>query len=556
MEDVDAPEADNGDTTPSDLIRPRPRFRRLWLWVTLAAIGGCVVIAIAVFSVLPHSSALLKQKIVEVLSERLDSDVDVADAHLRILPSYRIDLFDLTIRSRRRPGRLPLIRVSKVTASGRWPALLRRHVSDVRLDDLEINIPPAVSTDAALGEQVGGPSAARVTLRSKEIVIDRLVSTGARLSIIPAAKGKSPMVWDILELAMQTVAFDHATPFRAKVMNAIPPGEIATQGILGPWQSEDPGATSLEGVFTFARADLSVFKGISGILSAHGEFGGSLDRIGVHGETDVPQFTVALGGHPVPLHADYHSTIDGTTGNTVLDRVDASFLSTSLVAKGSVIDSPRKDGRTVTLEVGMNKARVEDVLRLVVEGPTSPITGALTLSTKFVIPPGDRDVVDKLRLDGQFSIGTATFTNFDIQGKVNILSQRGRGEASIEPRPGVVSNFAGQFHLANGTLALRSLRFGVPGAGVQLTGTYALRPERLDFRGSLELDAKMSETQRGWKRLLLKALDPIFAKKGGGGTSLPIRIEGPRSDPSFGIDKAALFRRRDTVKKSNTPGRP
>jgi hypothetical protein len=33
-----------------------------------------------------------------------------------------------------------------------------------------------------------------------------------------------------------------------------------------------PGRTPLKGKFTFGRADLSVFKGISGILSAHGTF--------------------------------------------------------------------------------------------------------------------------------------------------------------------------------------------------------------------------------------------------------------------------------------------
>jgi hypothetical protein len=428
-------------------------------------------------------------------------------------------------------------------------------VSDVTLEGLEIDIPAsATSTEAPPGED-SHTRLARHDAFDKDIVIDRLVSIDARLSVFPDTKGKPPKVWNIRELHMASLAFDHAMPFRASLTNAIPPGEIAAQGVFGPWQVETPGATRLEGKFTFARADLSVFKGISGVLTAHGDFGGSLDRIDVHGETDVPDFTVTIGAHAVPLHAEYHSIVDGTNGNTILDRINASFLKTSLTARGSVIDSPGQEGRTVTLDIVMNRARVEDVLRLAVNAPTPPITGALTLSTKFVIPPGDRDVADKLRLDGQFSIGTATFTNFDIQNKVNVLSQRGRGDASATPGS-VVSNLVGRFHLANGTLALQALKFEVPGAGVQIAGTYALRPQRLDFRGSLELQATMSETQRGWKRLLLKPLDPIFAKKGGGGTFLPIRIEGPRSDPAFGIDKGALFRRGDAVKKSNTPRRP
>ena len=113
----------------------------------------------------------------------------------------------------------------------------------------------------------------------------------------------------------------------------------------------------------------------------------------------------------------------------------------------------------------------------------------------------------------------------------------------------------GQFHLADGLLALRTLAFDVPGAQVQLAGTYGLRDEHLSFRGALELDAKMSETQQGWKRMLLRVLDPIFEKPGGGGTYLPIKIEGPRSEPVFGVDKGSLFKRREPAKKASTPTR-
>jgi hypothetical protein len=56
------------------------------------------------------------------------------------------------------------------------------------------------------------------------------------------------------------------------------------------------------------------------------------------------------------------------------------------------------------------------------------------------------------------------------------------------------------------------------------------------------MDAKISETQTGVKRLLLKVVDPLFRKKGGG-SEVPIRVSGPRSNPSFGLDKGRIFRR-------------
>lgn len=170
------------------------------------------------------------------------------------------------------------------------------------------------------------------------------------------------------------------------------------------------------------------------------------------------------------------------------------------------------------------------------------MTGSLKLTTTVVLPPGDRDVVDKLRLNGQFVIGTARFTDLDIQAKVNELSHRSRGESSEAGQQNVVSNFKGRFTLGEGTLALPSLTFDTLGAAVHLTGSYQLRPEMLDFKGTLLMDAKISETQTGFTRVVLKAIDPLFTKEGGG-AAIPIKIEGQRENPSFGLDRSRVFKR-------------
>jgi hypothetical protein len=84
----------------------------------------------------------------------------------------------------------------------------------------------------------------------------------------------------------------------------------------------------------------------------------------------------------------------------------------------------------------------------------------------------------------------------------------------------------------------------VPGSLVRLSGTYGLVRETIDFRGTLEMDATVSQLTTGYKSKLLKFLDPVFAKKGGGGTELPIKINGVRTNPSFGLDAGRLFKRR------------
>lgn len=525
---------------PSDTLQ-RHRLRlHSWQWVAMS-IGAVVALGLlALASVVPFSSEALRHEVVDSLSDRFDGEVELADLRLRIVPRFHADGVGLTIRHKHRHDVPPLITVKRFSLDADLLGLLRKHVAQVSLDGLDIEIPPNHSHNDDSRKGVDTPHDRNRDVRT--VVVDHLLSTDARLVMISDQNGHASKVWTIHALHMRSVSFDQAMPFEATLTNGVPPGEIATAGSFGPWQRDNPGRTPLEGRFTFDRADLGVFKGISGILSAHGAFGGLLGRIDIFGETDTPQFTVAVGGHPVSLHATYHAIVDGTNGDTRLERIDASFLRSSLVAKGGVADTPGADGRTVTLDVTMDDARIEDVLRLAVKTPTPPMMGALKLTTQFVLPPGTRDVVDKLRLDGQFAIGAATFTNLDVQQKVDELSHRSRGRTPDEKQEGVVSDFNGRFRLADGLLALPGLTFNVRGAGVSLAGSYGLRSETLDFRGTLFMDAKVSQTTTGFKRILLKAVDPLF-KNAGGGSAIPIKITGMRNNPSFGLDEGRVFKR-------------
>jgi hypothetical protein len=197
----------------------------------------------------------------------------------------------------------------------------------------------------------------------------------------------------------------------------------------------------------------------------------------------------------------------------------------------------------VALDVVMERARIEDIMVMAVKMPKPPMTGALKLTTKFLLPPGDRDVSEKLRLDGRFSIASVKLTSYDVQGKIDELSRRGRGPAQVAQRESVASNFQGKFKLADGRLALPELAFAVPGARVELAGVFALKPQTLDFKGQLLLDAKISETVTGMKSVLLKVADPLFKQKDGTGSAVPIKIGGSVSQPEFGLDVRRVFKK-------------
>jgi hypothetical protein len=544
-------------TTPP---RPRPLVKRPWFWALMCLIGLVIVFGVMFAATLPFSSDTLRQRIASYLSDQLDSDVELGDLHFRAFPRLRVEGADLRIRKHGLSDYPPLISIRSFHVDASIVGLYRKHVDHVRLDGLDINIAPSQARDKikleAKGEKLEGRTEAtsgpastgaeprRDPLTDAGIVIDAMDTIDARLIILPFERDKQPKVWAIHKLHMRELGSTRPWPFEATLTNGVPPGEIDVNGTFGPWHRDEPGDTPLEGAFMFAKADLGVFKGIAGTLSSSGYFGGTLAELEANGETYTPDFTLAVGGHPFPLYVTYQAHIDGTNGDTRLQNIDAWFLNSFLHAKGAVLDARKgQHGRTVTLDVAMDKSRIEDIMKMAVKTPSPPMVGGLKLNTKFLLPPGENDVIDRLRLDGQFWINKARFTNYDVQGKIEELSKRGRGKTAEPVKERVASDFQGRFKLGSGRLLLPDVSFDVPGARVELAGSYALKAETMDFKGQLLLDAKISQTMTGWRSLLLKVVDPLFKKKEGSGSAIPIKIGGSRSAPDFGLDVRRVFKR-------------
>ena len=121
---------------------------------------------------------------------------------------------------------------------------------------------------------------------------------------------------------------------------------------------------------------------------------------------------------------------------------------------------------------------------------------------------------EKLLLNGQFEVSQAKFLRSTIRSRSTSLSRRGQGQPKNQEIDEVVSVMAGNFSLENEVITFRSLSFAVPGSGVDLAATLHLDRDVLDFHGTLRLQAKVSETMTGWKRWVLKPVDPFFSKQG------------------------------------------
>jgi hypothetical protein len=498
--------------------------------VFLCMFFGCAVAAKRMAARLP---GYLRDRAVSTLRQYFASDVEFANLQISVYPRIVIRGENLVLRFHGRRDVPPLISIGKFsTEVAFWELVSRtRHVRKITLEGLKVTMPPV---EAQRPETWGG-RLGKKDPHAFKVIVDEIVADGAELDMLVRDPNKPPHVFYLRRLRLQHAGVGQAMAYQATLTNPVPAGLIESRGQFGPWQTDEPRLTPLDGTYTFSHADLSTIRGLSGILSSKGQFSGLLDRIDVRGETATPDFSLGIGGNPVPLETQFHAIVDGTTGNTMLDPVHAKLANSEFVAHGGVFRVPGQRDRRVLLEATSNHARLEDLLRLALKAEKPPMTGHVSFHTRIDVPPGKGVVADRLKLDGGFEINSAKFSKLDIQNKVAALSHRGRGQTEPTSSGSVASNFAGKFVLGNGLMTFSNLTFGVPGASVHLDGTYSLRDQQIDFTGSLRLQAKLSQMTTGWKSVALKPFDRLF-EKNGAGTFVPIRITGTGSDPHFGLD--------------------
>ena len=497
-------------------------------WVILVGISLVVLFAAAGLAAV-FARPWLHARALRMLRARFEGQVEIDDFHIEFFPLPRVTGSKIVIRHHGRTDVPPLIEIPEFTASASLVGLFERpvHLHSVHLKGLTIHFPPK--------EQRGKATDSKP--KDMPVLIDELVSENAELDMMPGNPEKPTHQFLIHQLVMHNLGRGRPAPFEAYLKNAAPPGEIHVQGDFGPWQPDDPRTTPVSADYTFSNADLSVFKGISGILSSTGKFGGPLENLQVEGQTTTPDFAVTSGGHPMMLKTEFSATVDGTNGDTLLHPVVARLGGSTLVCNGSIVTPPTRKGKEVLLDVVATHARIEDMLRLAVPTSKSPMTGVVNLKTKFDLPAGSQgggDVVDRLKLKGQFGIGEVAFTDPGVRSKIENLSDRAQGRPKDQHEDDPLSQLKGNFTLRDGVITLRNLGFSVAGANVQLDGTYGLRSEALDFRGKARLQAKPSQMVTGFSSVLLKPFDHFFRKDGV--TQIPIKISGQREHPSFGLD--------------------
>lgn len=518
---------------------PTDRSLRLgrWKWFgaafVLLAMAGVLVGEILI----SHREPILRERVIETLVARFEGKVELETFQVSLAQGLQVSgsglkIFGDSDPNNHEPGIQPIIGVAEFKFRIGILNLFRSpmHVDTVYVKGLSLNLPPR--------EQRGQLTKWSPKGEKIRIIVDRLVCDNTRLIINTLRPDKLPLEFDIESMKMTSIGPDDPMHFDADLTNPKPVGHIISSGSFGPWQADSPRDTAVSGTYSFTKADLGTIKGIGGTLSSTGSYSGVLDKITVDGATDTPDFHIASSGRQVPLHTDFHAIVDGTSGDTYLQPVKARILTTWLEARGSVVRTKEPSGHEVKLDVNIEKGRIEDLLKLAIRTDPPIMTGTVRLKTKFELPPGEPDVANRVKLAGNFEVSGAHFSNEKIQSKVDALSMRSQGkpELATDNIPdNVHSSVTGTFSLADGLISFSQLEFRVPGTRVDLTGTYSLDGSQFDFRGKARLDAKLSQMVTGWKSILLKPADPFFSKNGAG-TEIPVKIDGTKSDPHFGLD--------------------
>jgi hypothetical protein len=154
-------------------------------------------------------------------------------------------------------------------------------------------------------------------------------------------------------------------------------------------------------------------------------------------------------------------------------------------------------------------------------------------------------------VDGTLDVPAELLTDRPTEQNLSAFSRRAQGVKESKPDPGkagpastgpastdqgsadqesnpsgdVVSSLKGQVRIRNGVLSTQRMTFEMPGASVDLAGSFNFRDHMVHLNGDLHMQSDISHAATGFKSVLMKPLIPFF-KKDKAGAVVPIVVSG------------------------------
>src|SRR5947209_5091426 len=493
-----------------------------WLWVTalvLLAAAGILV------GVLATHWPFTRAAILKDLQQAGHGKVAINSFHNKYFPWPGCVAEGVIIEENK--GNLHVqVMARQLTIRGSYSGLFSspKHIQQIRIDGLRVNIEAARQSASEAVQPVN-----QEPKKQNNVEIGEIRADGAVLEVASRDPGKKPFILQLQQARLHSFALDRSTAFQIAVELSRPAALVAASGHIGPLKTGSPGGTPLSGAYRLTRGNLGVFSAIAGNFTSQGKFNGTLGQLAVDGIADSPDFANKKTHHQVHLSVHFHGIVNGRTGDVALPVVETHFRNTTLLAHGEISGKP---GKTVALNFIPKAARIEDLMLLFIHSNESPINGPIRFEARVTLPPEKRRFVEKVQLDGNFDITDAHFKP-KTQQNVNKLSERTEGDTHDEDIEQVAARLQGHVELRDGIAHFSNTTFAVPGGTAKLHGTYSvMRDHKVDIRGSLKMEAKLSQATTGVKSFVARFLNPFFKKKDGE-TQIPVAITGNNKHPRF-----------------------
>ena len=311
-----------------------------------------------------------------------------------------------------------------------------------------------------------------------------------------------------------------------------PQGIVLANGSVGPFRSNDYGATPLSGSYSLEDADLSKVPGISGHASASGRYSGTFSGIETFGQVLIPEFRAA-SAHRVRLDATYRVLVNGINGDVTIQDTEVRTGESLITASGSVVGKPNE----INLTIATKDSRIQDLLKIVDQDDPS-VAGKVSFHAAVNLDSGPGKFLQRLGLKGEISLAQVSFVKPDTQHDMDAFAARVEkdppgGSKSDPPLVTATASSSTTFH--GGMAYFPNAHVTFPGADAHLQGTFNLLDTRIHFTGKATLQRDISRAATGWKSAMLKPLSPFFRHQNAGAI-VSVAVTGTANQPKITQD--------------------
>ena len=198
----------------------RSRRSRRWPWIAGILLILLAVAVVCIRVVIVRAQPILRTRVIETLSARFKSRVELAELHVWVADGVHVDGKGLKIYGATDPnpweaGVQPLLEIREFRFQTALRSLFREpmHVDIVYVDGLIVNIPPKHDRQEMRDLRQRGRT------MKMSIAVDRFVCANTELIINTARPGKPPLEFDISDLRMKEIGRGLPLRFDATLVN-------------------------------------------------------------------------------------------------------------------------------------------------------------------------------------------------------------------------------------------------------------------------------------------------------------------------------------------------